>query len=506
MGRPFTVILLFFVMGILLSRVWMVDLSLGIIFIIVSILLLAMEFMKKGSILWMGLLLTVFGFVVYQYQFPTTSIMMEYKEELPPIEVQVTGKSMIRYNNKEVEVRILKINSAENYFKINEKAKLIIRNGDSTELLPGDVVVIHQSKIKKQFNSRDLKGYELYLRGKGICYELVTNGEYVNPVTGNQRYSPLYLSFKIKDYVETFFDKSLQKPQQEIMKSVLFGNQGYLSLETKTAFSRSGTAHMVAVSGLHIGIIVLILEKLLKLLKIRRNNRLIFIGVGVVVYGFIVGFPVSIIRAGAMYILYVLAYFLDRRYDSINCLMLIAFITLIFNPLNLFSVAFQLSFSATYSILLLYPLLNNIPIKIPKSIKSLLMVTMAAQLGTAPIIAFHFNEISIISLLVNLFIIPTLGVLLTLGLVSVFVNLISLQLGMFINYFTNGLLTYIYWIVDNSSRWTYSSIQVQQINGVSIFLYYTLLIIIYYLLTSGKHLWDKESWRKDELSKNSKQH
>ncbi|WP_026476276.1 ComEC/Rec2 family competence protein [Alkaliphilus transvaalensis] len=507
MGRPFTFIFIFFVLGILLSsHILTVDLPIGMFFAIFALLLLALEFLKKGSTLWLAILLMVFGVFIYQIQFPNTTTLSNYGEELPLMEIKILSMPAIRFDRIEVEGEILQLYINHEGVKIKEKTRLILRGDPSLNLEPGDVVRIKNPKLNKEFNDRGLVGYELYLRGKGILYEIGANTQQVEKIHPTTKLMPLGLSFKVKSYVEKFYDSTLQDPQGEIMKSVLFGNQGYLSPEIRSAFSKSGTAHMVAVSGLHIGILVLLLEKVLKILTVGRNKRLIVISGCIFLYGYIVGFPVSIIRAASMYVLYVLAYFLDRRYDSINCLMFIGVVTLMFNPLSLFSVSFQLSFSATLSILTLYPLINKIPMKIPQSLKGLLVVTLAAQLGTTPIIAYHFNEISIISLLVNLLIVPTLGLLLSLGLISIFLGLINQQLGALINYFTNGLLTYIYLIVETSSRFSYSSIQVEKINGMIILIYYIILVMLYYLLTSGKYLWYKESWRKDELSNNLKQY
>ncbi|MBM7615790.1 ComEC/Rec2 family competence protein [Alkaliphilus hydrothermalis] len=503
MNRPFTIILLFFGIGIILSHMGLMEIPVGAIFISFALLLLAMEVFRRVNMVWVGIALVLLGTLAHQSQFSEKSILGPYGENLPPLVVKILQQPTPRKNGVQVEVELMNM---EGDFPrdVKEKAQLKIYGNGVNGLKPGEIVRIFEPKLVKEFNDRDLEGYEQYLRSRGVRYEISSQMEGIEAVSRENIVTLLGLSHGIKIYAESFLDKTLQAPQQEIMKSVLFGNQGYLSKDVKEAFSKSGTAHIVAVSGLHIGIIVMMLERILKLLGIGKNKRLLGISGCIFVYGYIIGFPVSIIRAGAMYLLYVLAYFLHRRYDPINCLMLIAFISLLYNPLYLFSVSFQLSFTATLSILVLYPILRKIPLKIPQGIVDLLAVTLAAQLGTAPIIAYHFKEISVISLLVNLLIVPTLGILLSMGMISVIISLISPVLGTLINYFTNGLLTYIYWMVVFSSDLPYSSISVKTISGLGMVFYYIILGALCYMAMKGKYLFHKESWRKDELSKDFK--
>lgn len=213
-----------------------------------------------------------------------------------------------------------------------------------------------------------------------------------------------------------------------------------------------------------------------------RNKRLYLTMFILIFYGYMVYFPISIVRAGAMYFLYVAAYFLERRYDSINALFFIGFILLIYRPMTIFSISFQLSFMATLSILLLSPILNEKLNKITGPLSSLLSVTLAAQIGTLPIMAYHFNQVSLISLLTNLLIIPIISPMLSIAFFSILIGAVSFRLGFFINKITNHLLNYINWITMKCSAVPYGNFKVDEIKPIYIFSYYIVLGAICFLL------------------------
>jgi len=207
-------------------------------------------------------------------------------------------------------------------------------------------------------------------------------------------------------------------------------------------------------------------------------------------------FPVSIVRAGFMYILYVIAYFLHRRYDSINALFFIAFTLLIHKPIAIFSVSFQLSFIATLSILLLSPIFNKILSRKIGFLGSLLAVTLAAQIGTLPIMAYHFKQLSVISLATNLLIVPLLAPILSIAFISVLFGIISFRIGFLINKITNNLLNYINWISAKCAIIPYGSFEINQVKIIYIFGYYILLSIIYF---TYKQYENKQIKRKEQL-------
>lgn len=197
-----------------------------------------------------------------------------------------------------------------------------------------------------------------------------------------------------------------------ILSAITLGKKDEISKETKSNFSLSGGSHVLAVSGLHVGIIYMILLWLTSLLPYRRW---IFVTAHIVViaclwiYAFICGLPASVVRSSLMFSLVSGAFIVERQNLSLNSVFVSAFIMLLYNPLYLFNIGFQLSYSAVISILLFYPKIsalftfNN---KILVWVWSMIAVSAAAQIGTLPLTLYYFHQMPVYSLVTNFLVIP----------------------------------------------------------------------------------------------------
>lgn len=208
----------------------------------------------------------------------------------------------------------------------------------------------------------------------------------------------------------------LQSADYAIVSAMTIGDKQYLDTQTKDVFSKTGASHVLAVSGLHVGIIF----QLFILVLGGRRRSPVTISIAIIsiwAYTMMIGMPASAIRASIMTSVYCFVLLLRRNALSINGLMLSALIMLCVNPQNLFNISFQMSFLAVLSIVVLYkktfyiitldkypqrPLLN----KIFRWIWGMVALSFAAQIGTMPIIVFYFGRISCYSLLSNFIAIP----------------------------------------------------------------------------------------------------
>ena len=195
--------------------------------------------------------------------------------------------------------------------------------------------------------------------------------------------------------------------QLPVLSALTLGYQGDLDKETREAYSVAGIAHVLALSGMHIGIIWLLLNGLFRLFL---KNRLKWVKGMVVVgllwiFAFVVGLEASVVRAVIMCMLMEISRLAGVRHLSMNTLSVAAFFMLLYNPFYLFDVGFQLSFVAVASILFLYPLINaclTVKNRVVKWIWGILSVSMAAQLGTAPLVMYYFSNFSVYFLFANL--------------------------------------------------------------------------------------------------------
>jgi competence protein ComEC len=238
-----------------------------------------------------------------------------------------------------------------------------------------------------------------------------------------------------RDHIRDFLTREANPPGSGIFKALVLGEQGDLPEEIKEYFVLTGTAHLLAISGDQFGIVALLSFSLLIWMLKRSEFLLLSIPVRkwaaaltipcIILYAFIAGGGISVIRAAIMLITFLFSIFLDRERNLLHTLALAAFLILIFLPPSLFDVSFQLSFLAVLSILYLVPrflqafkqdeisllLRTSWTKNISKYIRLSLLVTAVAILGTAPLVALHFNRFAPIGLITNFFIIPWVGFL-----------------------------------------------------------------------------------------------
>lgn len=198
-----------------------------------------------------------------------------------------------------------------------------------------------------------------------------------------------------------------------LIYSVIFGDKTYLSSETYNVFSLSGTAHMLAVSGLHVGFIALLILFFLGLIKAKKIVKLVVIFAFLVFYNILCGFSSSVLRASIMTVFLLLSYLFGEKYDGLTALGLAGILILLFRPLMAFDLGFQLSFSSVFGIICFSSKLSAFftKIKIPKVIAEGAAVCLASTLGTLPFTAIYFNKLAYIGIFANILVIPIFGVI-----------------------------------------------------------------------------------------------
>ncbi|MBN1777667.1 MAG: ComEC/Rec2 family competence protein, partial [Clostridiales bacterium] len=228
--------------------------------------------------------------------------------------------------------------------------------------------------------------------------------------------------------------------QADLAVAMLLGDSGALAEDDYAAFKRAGVAHIMAVSGLHVGILSMALIWLLNRLRLRKIWQIPVVAVFLLLYCGVTGFAVSSLRAAVMVLLWVIAGAFGRKPNPITVVSAAALIVLIINPLQLFSAGFVLSFSAIAGIVLLYPRfmqgLERVwpPVKVEKRrwlryrvqrliqrFKQVLAVTVSAQLGVLLPVAAYFHVLYPYGLSFNMLIVPIVGYLVPLYAVTALV-------------------------------------------------------------------------------------
>lgn len=260
--------------------------------------------------------------------------------------------------------------------------------------------------------------YAFYLRSQGIDGLIYPKPAQISSLgdgkTGGLESSALALRRRMTAVI----DRNMPSPAAELLAGILFGQRSRLPEEVQENFRSSGTGHLLAVSGLHVGLVAALILGLWRLLGLRGKVPLATAIVLIFGYAYLTGMRPSALRAAVMIAFALGALLLERERDLPTTVALAALVTLLFNPLALFSIGFQLSYLATLSIIYLQPPLAGAAakLKLPQFIRSLLTVTLAAQIGVLPLCAYYFQHIPVGALLFNLLLLPLISPVVGLGL------------------------------------------------------------------------------------------
>lgn len=210
-----------------------------------------------------------------------------------------------------------------------------------------------------------------------------------------------------------------------LLKAVCLGDRSGLTDDMRQSYSAAGGMHLLAVSGLHVGLIWWVLQHSLAwMVRLLRKElyRALTIIVLLWFYAYITGFSSSVSRSVTMFTFFTMARMIDQRTHPVNGILVSAFVLLLINPGKLLDVGFQLSYAAIMGIVTLFPMLRSL-LKVKnrflKWIWEATMVSLAAQLSTAPLVVYYFHQLPAYSLLTNLFAIPLLSGLIALFVISV---------------------------------------------------------------------------------------
>ena len=259
------------------------------------------------------------------------------------------------------------------------------------------------------------------------------------------------------------FENHFPQSQAEFMKALILGKREGLDPEIRRDFQLAGLMHVLAISGLHVGFVVLIFHTLLSFLPIyfkHRNNLLMGL---LFSYMLLTGGMPPVVRATLMAGLYLLALNLERARDPINVLFASGFIILLMAPNQLFWMGFQFSFLAVGSILLLWerfqPVYQQINYRwgrrrwkqwILDGIGVPFIITIAAQLGTLPLAILYFHQVSWITLVLNLIVLPWVGLLVGLGFLFLVTSFLIPSFGEWVAGFTERLVEWLFWVVHQA--------------------------------------------------------
>lgn len=351
--------------------------------------------------------------------------------------------------------------------------------------------------------------YEKHLRLKGILVRgYIDNPDNIVLIrqnTGNPFFSGMQA---FRDKLRNLIRRNAPPDQAAVLIAMVIGEQNAIPKDLLAKFNRTGTTHILAISGFNVGLVflfsILAIQAILKsseYLLLRFNMLVIstFIAaIPVIVYTFIAGLGMSVIRASIMILALVASVVLEKERDLPNTLFFAALIMLAFHPPALFDVSFQLSFAAVAAIIFIAPKFSDL-LKRKDPVEKLdkpgffrsglrvfllfLIVTISASLGAVPLTMYYFNAFSSMVILANLLLIPLMGYAVTfLSMIIIVTEPLSSALSGFIVKISAMLIRISTAIVDRLSTLPLSSINTTTPTLYEISAYYILLISAVYLI------------------------
>ncbi len=225
------------------------------------------------------------------------------------------------------------------------------------------------------------------------------------------------MRFGLRNYVRNCIENGLKTDEGKALAlALLAGDRSGFDPNEKADFSKAGAMHLLAVSGMHVGILYLLIQYLFHFLP--RKKKVILSIVLIWIFALVTGLGPSVLRSALMFSFIGVAELIERRGAGLFGMVLAGILLLVFNPELLFHAGFQLSFLAVFGILWVYPKLENLYMpkrKIFRVLYSLILVSMVAQLATLPVSLYYFHQFPVYFLLTNLLLLPMVSIWLYLG-------------------------------------------------------------------------------------------
>lgn len=357
-----------------------------------------------------------------------------------------------------------------------------------------DVIIVNTpfTEINKALNPHQFD-YKDYL-AKQYVYQQIHVKKYQYLKIENTTFSIYGLATKFRNTIKKSLAKHhFSKDELSVINALLLGERQEISKELLQSYTNAGAIHILAISGLHIGIIFLLLTWILKPLLYFKNGsltRTFCVVILLWMFAFIAGLSASVVRAVTMFTFVALGESFKQKKIIEHSLISSMLILLLFKPLFIFDVGFQLSYLAVFGIIWIQPLLYNL--WIPKyylldKFWSLLTVSVAAQIGILPISLYYFHQFPALFFIANLLIIPFLGTILFVGITVILLSLIDMLPDFLIDAYS-GCIRIMNWIVTWVSH--QESFLFQEIS-----MSFILMLAWYFLSITLYQTWVQKSYK-----------
>lgn len=321
----------------------------------------------------------------------------------------------------------VKATQVQNIIEKTSGKILIALKLDSVEpihLKYGDVVwiVANHEAVEPPYNPAEFN-FKKFLASKNIYQQAFINQHEIRKISEKQGNFIIDFAYQLRQKQVSIYRKLIKNDEAfAVASTLILGYRSDLSKETLDAYSKTGTIHALSVSGMHVGMIYIVLNWILFLMDRKKNLKIakfLLITVLIWYYSLITGLAPSILRSAIMLTALMLAKVLNRKPNNYNIVSATAFFILVYDPFLIWDVGFQLSFLAVYGLIYLHPKIYGwfyIRNKIADKLWETVAISLAAQITTFPLSIYYFHQFPIYFLLANLFIFIPITILMYVGL------------------------------------------------------------------------------------------
>ena len=443
-----------FYIPVKLELFWVL-LGVGLLFFL-SIPIISRQFKLRAAF---GLLASVFFFAIGIYltglqtsRYHASYFYTEANFETDLFQLEILDVPELKENSIKCFANVSSTNGEKTmgktliYFEKTERA---------TQITYGDVIYIQSNFAEIQPNGNPKEfDYSRYLRIHDVIHQAyVEDGSW--EIVDNAGNSFFKWIFGVRAYLGTVLEESnLSASNLMVAKALILGEKQSLDRETLRTFSSAGAMHVLAVSGLHVGIVMLIFSFVLKPIKRLPKGKLVFVAcvvIGIWFYALITGMSSSVLRASVMFSFVIIGKELERESSIYQSIMVSAFILILIEPLVIFQVGFQLSYLAVLGIVFLQPKIYNlfyVKNLVLDKVWQISAVSIAAQVATFPLGLYYFHQFPNFFMLSNLIVIPLAFAILIVGIVYFLVFWIP-----FLNDLCFYLLDFLLTILNGGVKW-----------------------------------------------------
>ncbi len=362
--------------------------------------------------------------------------------------------------------------------KTSDKQNILIRTADKKDVLFGEKIIVNGTlSVPENFENESgiIFDYKGYLKSQKVGY-IIEKAKIEK--TGERQNGLLVRLSDIKKSFIGNIEKVFNFPESALLSGLLVGNKSSLGEENLELFRRAGVSHIIVLSGFNIAIVGVMIMAITYFLP--RKIRFVFAVSGIVLFSLAVGMESTVMRATIMVVLAMLGKYIGRKYDAMRALLIAGFIMIMLNPfIVIYDISFQLSFLATLGLVILAVDLEKYFLWLTKKfgIREIVVSTIAVEIFVVPFILLKMGNVSVVSILSNILILPVIAPTMLFGFLSGLVTYLSPFFGMIVGFPAYVLLLYEMFVIKIMAKLPFAFLNVKNFSIIFVLIVYGLVFL-----------------------------